>query len=168
MDESRTESAMEKLRRAGIEALRSHAVLLGAWRGLQESDVAEATENDVSILRELIVTRIYPVNAFGLLVRIDPDAAIEVLLSRYLGMGVDPDRKFGGFEFELETMLDDLREVCGTQKLAQLVKHARFSIELVDDLRVRRVFGEILRMAEQLVPDWIRSQRAATDDNYQP
>lgn len=160
MIESRAETAMEKLRRVGSEALRSHDVLLEAWRELRESDIAEATTDDVAILRSMIITRIYPINAFGLLVKIDQDAAIEVLLSRYLGIAVDPDRKFGGFEFELESMLDDLLESGGVQRISQLVSHSEFSMERIEDLRVLRVFGGILQMDEQSVPDWILLQRA--------
>lgn len=153
------ESGMEKLRRAGSEALRCHDVLLEAWRALQESDIAEATNEDASFLRSMIIRRIYPVNAFGLLVRIDQDAAIEVLLSRYLGVDVDPDTKFGGFEFELATMLDDLLEIGGTHRIAQLVSDSRFSIERMEDLRVLRVLGGVLQMEDEMVPNWIRSQR---------
>lgn len=159
MHESRCETGMEKLRRAGAEALRSHDVLMEVWRGLQESDIANATQEDVRLLESLIIGRIYSINAFDLLVKINPDAAIDVLLSRYLGRGVDPDRKFGGFEFELLSMLDDLLEVGGARRIAQLVSHTSFSTDRVEDLRVRRVFGEILQMEEHLVATWIHGIR---------
>lgn len=152
---------MERLRRVGSEALRCHQILLDAWRELQESDIAELTKEDASILRSLIISRIYPINAFGLLVRIDQDAAIEVLLSLYLGINVDPDGKFGGFEFELDSMLDDLVDIGGTQSIAQLVSDDKFSIERMKDARVKRVFGEILQIEEPLVSDWIQAQRTA-------
>jgi hypothetical protein len=161
MSESKAGGNLDSLRKAATEALRSHDVLLNAWRALQDSDIAEATEEDVDLLRSLIVSRIYPVNAFSMLVKVDQSRAIEVLLSRYLGVGVCPDRKFGGFESELGIMLDDLEEFGGRERIIQLVRHPEFAVERTEDSRVCRAFGEILNLDERLVPDWIETQRRA-------
>jgi len=159
-------AAFRELRSAAAEALRAHDKLLEVWRHVEESKLAaDATTDDIAILRELVVRRIYPVNAFGLLVQIDRDAAIEVLLSRYLGVAVDPDTKFGGFEFELATMLDDLREVGGIGSLRTLVRHPQFSLERITDPRVRRGFGDTLNMDEEQIMAWVRSERETQGDH---
>lgn len=160
MNQSRSESRMDELRKRGLEALSSHGNLREAWRELSESDMAEATRDDIGFLRSMIISRIYPVNAFELLVKIDPNAGVEVLLSRYLGRGVNPDTKFGGFESELQIMLDDLREVAGSQMIAQLVRNPDFAIQRIEDARVRRVLAQVLDMEEESIPDWVRKQRA--------
>ena len=151
-------TTLNDLRAAASDALRSHDKLLEIWRHVDESKLArDATAGDIEILRDLIIRRIYPVNAFCLLVQIDRDGAIEILLSRYLGTAVDPDTKFGGFEFELAAMLDDLQEVGGVECLERLIKHPTFSIGRIADPRVRRVFSDVLHIDEAQVNAWVQS-----------
>jgi hypothetical protein len=149
---------LEDLRKAAIEVLMAQDRLLNVWRGVEELQLAQnATPEDVSLLRELIISRIYPMNAFGLMVQIDKKSAIEVLLSRYLGRGVDSDTKFGGFESELDTMLDDLWEFGGVEWIEKLVLHPDFEIERIKDPRVRRTFSEVLQLEEHQIPKWVQS-----------
>ncbi len=150
-------STFDELRDAGNQALMAHDTLLMVWRGVQEAQLVQtATPEDMLLLRDLIYRRIYPVNAFGLLVRIDQKIAIEVLLSRYLGKAVDPDSKFGGFEFELEAMLDDLHELGGAELLKRIVTHPDFEIERINDSRVRRSLSAVLHLEEQEILQWVQ------------
>jgi hypothetical protein len=158
-------ASLDDLRAAAIEALHAHDRLLELWRQVQEVDLASvASVEDVRLLRELIIRRIYPVNAFGLLVRIDQAAAIDILLSRYVGITVDPDSKFGGFEFELGTMLDDLREVGGTDRIVQLIQNPNFAIERIAEPRFQRVFGQVLELGEEQTVAWARAQRSTAQE----
>jgi len=107
-------------------------------------------------LERLILLGIEVLNAFELLVRIDPARAVELLLRRYLGRGVSPDTKFGGYEFELSTMVDDLVEIQGEGALAELVASERFDPGKLDDPRVLRSFSEALSCEPDEVRTWYR------------
>jgi hypothetical protein len=118
------------------------------------------TQADVKWLRELMVRRIYPANAFELLARIDADAAIEALLDRHLGDGVDPDTKFGGYLFELATMLDDLVEIAGPDALRQLIQRDGFGRKHLSDRRVIAAFSDALDLDAQQWDTWLKSNLA--------
>ena len=90
----------------------------------------------VQLLCRLIIARIFPANAFEFLVKADLDAAFEMLLRRYVGKGVCPDTKFGGYQFELSTMLTDLVETQGETSLYRLLQHANFNRDLFSDQRL--------------------------------
>lgn len=149
----------EAWRSAAEHALQAHDELLDAWRRQKASVVLpHATSEDVELLRQLIVRKIYPVNAFEVLARIDHSAAIEVLLARYLGDGVDPDTKFGGFTFELSSMLDDLKEAHGQSALRSLIENPRFRRDLLMDPRVIEAFTNALDMSPDEFPHWAAQQ----------
>jgi hypothetical protein len=159
-----TSTAFGSFRETAIQALRLHDDLHNIFSSSEESELVQgASMEDVTLLRELIIQRIYPENAFNLLVYIDKNAAIEILLSRYVGKFVDPDTKFGGYETELELMLDDLREVCGIEQIVRLVRHPQFAIDRIADPRVQRALGEALDIDDEQVPGWIYSQRGKSN-----
>jgi hypothetical protein len=147
----------EALRSAGRNALEAQDALLAAWRDLKPEDFASlAGGPDVGLLVRLIERRIYPVPAFGALARIDITAARDVLLSRYLGRAVDPDRKFGGYAFELAAMLDELSQAGGQEALMDLIDQPDFSPEGLADQRVVEAFSDALEIGPSRVPEWIR------------
>ncbi len=94
-----------------------------------------------------------------MLVTLSPESAIEMLLARYLGKSVDPDRKFGGFEFELDSMLDDLCKIAGKDQLSILIQNENFAPSSLEDARVRRSSAEALELDESQVPTWVESQQ---------
>jgi hypothetical protein len=148
---------IEALRSAGRSALEAQDALLAAWRDLKPEDIASlAGGPDVGLLVRLIERRIYAVPAFGALARIDITAARDVLLSRYLGRVVDPDRKFGGYAFELAAMLDELCQAGGHEALMDLIDQPDFSPERLTDQRVIEAFSEALEIEPSRVPEWIR------------
>lgn len=146
-------------RTIATEALKAHDALMRIWRELPPAMFAESSHDDVKLLKELIHRRIYPCNAFEILAHLDQDAAIEMLLRCYFGNHVNPDTKFGGFEFEIGLMLDDLRSICGIEQVVRLVNEPDFALALLDDPRVRRVFSEVLAISENEVSSWVQSQR---------
>jgi hypothetical protein len=151
---------LQDLRDAAQAALRAQDELLDVWRNVATGQLASELEAaDISLLRELIVRRIYPVNAFGLLAQADPEVAADVLLSRYLGKSVDPDTKFGGFEFELATMLDDLLAAGGMEGIADLVRKSDFAMDRLEDPRVKRVFSDVLQIETDQVMTWVVAHR---------
>src|ERR1700753_330599 len=108
------EDGIEALRSAARDALEAQDALLAAWSTLDRKVLPSLAEApDVSLLVRLIERRIYAVPAFGALTRVDITAARNVLLSRHLGRVVDPDRKFGGYAYELAAMLEDMRRAGG-------------------------------------------------------
>jgi len=156
------------LREAASLALRAQDALLDAWRRTPPDPLpADAGPDDVRLLRDLIIRRIYPLPAFGALVRIDPTAAVEVLLSRYVGRGVDPDRKFGGYAFELSGMLGDLAEACGEKALRDLLSHPEFNGRLLADRRFVESLAYTLDIEPDQVGKWITADAgtpAATEE----
>lgn len=147
----------DALRRAAEVALEAQEALQAAWRQWSSLGSPSLTPEDVRLLKTLIVSRIYPINAFGLLVAADPLGAMEMLLSRYVGRGVDPDRKFGGYVFELSSMLTDLVESQGESRLRQLLEHPSFNKALLTDERVISSIGEALGMERPETQNWIQS-----------
>ena len=157
---------VEALRSAGRNALEAQDALLAAWRDLKPEDVASlAGAPDVGLLVRLVERRIYAVPAFGALARIDITAARDVLLSRYLGRAVDPDRKFGGYAFELTAMLDDLRQAGGQEALTDLIDQPDFLPERLTDQRVIEAFSEALEIEPSRVPEWTRRARIGRGRN---
>lgn len=152
---------LDGLRAAAAQALTTNKALFEVWRELPVSEVAQCcTQADVKWLRELMMRRIYPANAFELLARIDVDAAIEALLDRHLGAGVDPDTKFGGYLFELATMLDDLVEIAGPETLRRLIQRDGFGRKHLNDRRVISAFSEALELNEEQWDGWVKSSLA--------
>lgn len=152
---------VQKLRSAAEQAMTAEAAL---FEVLRELPVAEAARNctaaDVAWLRELIIRRIYPANAFELLAHIDVNMAIEALLDRYLGEFVCPDTKFGGYSFELATMLGDLVEIAGPDALRQLLRCDGFGRKHLKDRRVIDAFSEALDIDEKQWEAWLISNLA--------
>jgi hypothetical protein len=153
-----TKSKVEGLRSLARQALEVQDRLLQAWTDLAPGDCRCFDEpGDRELLEQLILRRIYPVNAFALLVQIDKQAAIDVLLRRYLGDTVDPDTKFGGYAFELSTMLDDLREAHGESALRELVNHPMFNKRRLNDDRVVEAFTDSLGIDKSRLSEWLKA-----------
>ncbi len=149
-------NSIDGLREAMIAALLAQDNLLAAWQKIEPAALASMnTPTDIDRLRQLIIRGIYPVNAFEAMARNDLAAATDILLSRYLGVGVDPDRKFGGYAFELDSMLDDLREVGGEHALRSLVTHEHFARHLFNDRRVVEAFASALNIPADRFQDWV-------------
>lgn len=141
----KADDLIQSFRSMAAEAIESHNALSELWRKLPMPDAARhCDETDVELLHKLIKYRIYPVNAFELLARIDLDQALQALLSRYVGEGVSPDGKFGGYSFELSTMIDDLKEIAGEQALRRLISLPGFDHKKLADPRVIASFADAL------------------------
>lgn len=108
-------------------------------------------------LENLLLLRIEVLSAFELLVRLNPERAQAILLRRYLGRGVSPDRKFGGYEFELSTMLDDLVEIAGKNSLVGIVRSNLFDPEKLEDPRVVQSLAGALDCEPDEIPHWYQS-----------
>jgi len=152
--------SVNALRSAATQALDCQDKLLQVWRDLSPDEYVHLTEpNDVELLVQLIKQRIYPINAFGALVRIDKRAALDALLSRYVGDGVNPDGKFGGYYFELATMLDELCESWGETALLELINHPRFNQDRLKDQRVINALADALNIEDTQVAGWLRRKQ---------
>lgn len=99
--------------------------------------------------------KIYPINAFGVLAVCSVEKAIQALLTRYLGRGVSPDRGFGGFAFDMSSMLDDLKSAGGEIALRQLLDHPNFNPSLLTDDRFREALRESLGVDESTLQLWL-------------
>jgi hypothetical protein len=153
-----TESKVEGLRSAARQALEAQDKLLHAWRSLTSADYNFFDKcRDIDIMKQLVWRRIYPINAFAVLVKIDKYAALDLLLTLYLGDTVDPDAKFGGYVFELSSMLDDLREACGETVLRELINHPKFNKRRLNDSRVVEAFTDSLDIDPTHFIDWLKS-----------
>ena len=147
----------DQVRQAMLTVLKSHDNLLLA---LREYSTAAAgggclTDQDISMLSELIARKIYPVPAFSLLVKENQEIAIDTLLARYAGSNVDVERGFGGFIFDLSTMLSDLFESGGNDLLRSLINHPHFSRYLLTDVRFIECLGFALDLESDGVKVWI-------------
>lgn len=159
-----SQSRANDVRAAGRRTLEVQDELLSAWRHLDPGDLSLlGSPEDINLLQELIRRRIYPLNAFAALVKVARPAAVDVLFSRYLGHTVDPDTKFGGYAFELGTMLDDLCDAHGQLALRDLVRDSRFTRRLLDDDRVVGAFAEALDIDLEQVSDWTRGEDVAVE-----
>jgi hypothetical protein len=147
------------LRSAGRRALEAQDELASVWKHLNEKEIAQAaTPDDSELLCQLILRRIYPTNAFAALANVSPPVAQQMLLARYLGKGVDPDTKFGGFSYELSSMLDDFYMASGERGLRELVRHPQFDRNCLDDPRVVDALSEALKIRPEELPEWLRKE----------
>lgn len=148
----------QAFRSAAKEAIESHDALADLWRKMPVAETAHRCgESDVALLRQLIEYRIFPVNAFELLARIDLREAYSALLSRYVGKGVSPDGKFGGYSFELSVMLDDLKEIGGEEALRGLIALDGFDRRKLTDPRVINSFSDALDIEPHEFNDWLNA-----------
>lgn len=147
---------IDNLQKAAELALRAADGLLLAWRQLDAEDHELIGKFiDPAVLRKLVYRRLYPVNAFAAIARADKGAAIDILIEWYLGDTVDPDSKFGGYSFELESMLDDLREKWGELGLRELIAHPNFNKDRLKDRRVIEAFAATLDMDDGQFVEWL-------------
>jgi hypothetical protein len=159
MADMEAETRANDLRAAGRRALEVQDELLSAWKRLDPDDLRLlGSPEDLDLLQELILRRIYPVNAFAALVKVSRHAAVDMLFSRYLGHPVDPDTKFGGYAFELSAMLDDLREAHGEAALRDLIGDPRFHRHLLNDDRVVSAFADALDTDVEHFCEWTRGE----------
>jgi hypothetical protein len=164
MTQMGSQSRADDLRSAGRRALEVQDELLSAWKRLDPGDLSLlGSPEDINLLQELILRRIYPVNAFAALAKVASRAAVDMLFSRSLGHAVDPDTKFGGYAFELSAMLDDLREVQGESALRDLVRDPRFNRHLLNDDRVVGAFADALDIDIEAFCDWMRGEEASVE-----
>ncbi len=145
----------DRLRQAAQQAIAANDQLLEAWRTWSREGKPAPFSDDVPLLQELIHRKIYPINAFEVLARLDIEAAINALLGRYLGLHVSPDRGFGGFEFDMWSMLDDLVLFGGESALLRLIHHPDFNAEMLLDPRFRRSVCEALELDDAAFASWI-------------
>lgn len=151
----------QAFRLAAKEAIDSHDAMMELWRTMPVTETARRCgESDVALLRQLIEYRIFPVNAFELLARIDLRQAYSALLSRYVGKGVSPDGKFGGYYFELSVMLDDIKEVGGEEALRNLIALDGFDRGKLADPRVINSFSDALDIEPHEFKDWLNGPKA--------
>jgi hypothetical protein len=108
--------------------------------------------------RNLVLHRIYPINAFEAVSRLSIDDALSLLLRRYAGKHAEPDGKFGGFSFELSSMLDDLFHHHGEEGLRRLISMPDFNRDALSDPRVVASFCEALDMDHNEFRNWIAGE----------
>ena len=120
---------------------------------------SSADQNElISLLEQLIIRRIQVTMAFELLAHLDPIKATSLVLRRYLGENVNPDRKYGGYESELDSILGDLALV-GVEHLTRLVRSPKFDCSKARDQRVVRSFCNALQLeSEEELKTWLKSQ----------
>jgi hypothetical protein len=154
----KADDMVQSFRSLATEAIEAQGALSEMWRNLRVAEAAKrCDETDVELLKKLIKFRIYPVNAFELLARIDLEQAHQALLSRYVGEGVSPDGKFGGYFFELSTMIDDLKEIGGEQALRHLISLPGFDHKKLADPRVIASFADALEIQPNEFHQWLDS-----------
>jgi hypothetical protein len=143
------------IRNAARAALVARKALDDAWSNSDRISFSRgATREDVALLKELIISRTEILSAFEVLCRVDVQEATSVLLSRYVGDAVDPDTKYGGFEFELSTMLDNLNEIGDPEALQRLA--AAIDDEKLRDPRVVRAFCDALDIDSDAFAVWLK------------
>ena len=144
-----------RLRQAARQAIAAHDELLEAWREWSREGKPPPTSDDLALLEELVYRKIYPINAFELLTRLDIEAAITSLLGRYLGLHISPDRGFGGFQFEMSSMLDDLVLVGGERAMLRLIHHPGFNQDMLLDPRFRASACASLQFDDAAFTSWL-------------
>jgi hypothetical protein len=141
-------------RQAALDAIQAQNDLLAAWQGFREN-VNMLSLEDVPILRELIERRIFVINAFEFLLSIDHSSAVNILLEVYLGKGVSPDFGYGGFAFEMSSMLSDLVRQGGEESLHRLVNQPAFNADHLRDKRFRAACADALGLTFSTLPPWL-------------
>jgi hypothetical protein len=114
----------------------------------------------VAALEDLVVKRVLIQPAFTLLARLDLERSKALLLRRYVGQGVSADRKFGGYQFELSTLLTELVDIGGTKSLADLILEGSFDEHKLTDPRVLESICDALSLdSVELVHAWLKTVR---------
>ena len=159
----------ERVRKAAITAIQAQEDLLVAWRDFNsQNETLPASDADAGLLHQLVWRKIYPLPAFTALVRMDRDAALTTLLRRYLGSGVNPDSGFGGFVFDLSSMLADLVEVGGEDELIRLITHPDFNRAMLTEPRFIESVCFAFDMELDQFPGWLSKVKKRNPDIPHP
>ncbi|WP_127960479.1 hypothetical protein [Serratia microhaemolytica] len=92
---------------------------------VKEEFIADGlTSEDLELLRKLIISWNFTLPAFEILLKTNPDVAIDILFDRYLSIDLTKSpRNLGS---DLEIMFDDVKEVLGEEKLKEILNSPRF------------------------------------------
>ena len=142
-----TTAKRDELLDAARNALNASRALQESWKSVDLAQLSRSlTPSDIDLVEQLILSRVDVLNAFELLVRCAPGRAEAVLMARYLGKDVSPDTKYGGFLFELDSMLNDWVEVQGKESLRHLFRAV--SPERIADARVLTAVRDVLDLRD--------------------
>jgi hypothetical protein len=142
----------------------SMQALLRAWEAQLDGGAVPLDPDDrrllVDRLEPLFLKRILLTETFSIVARLDAARAVALLLRRYVGRGVSGDRKFGGYEFELSVLFNELVAVGGRELLRQLARDPAFDPEKLSDARVLRALEDALDLDDlDEVHEWLRAVR---------
>jgi hypothetical protein len=133
--------------RAAMDAVRALNESLAQANQGPRIDAA-AAPTVVSALVALVERGLCTLNAFELLLKLSPAAAIDVLLRRYLGEHVDPDTRAGGYEADLSVMLSDMVEILGAPAVEALIDGEQIAPAKLRDRRVLAALADALDVEE--------------------
>lgn len=129
------------------------------WKSVDVDDfVKNITNNEIVLLKELIIKRIDVLNSFEILCRVDFDGAKEILLRRYLGKGVNLYSKFGGVTYELSTILDDIVEIHGLESLKNILKVNEIDLDKLRDEQVILSLANALNLSFEETQVWLNKE----------
>jgi hypothetical protein len=128
------------------DAIKAQKSFFETWGKTER--ITELTDQEIKVIKEAFILRIHPLLCFDMIVKANKGKAIELLLDWYLGKGVCPETKHGGYESELNVMLNDLSEFHGIEALSELLNSDNFDKGKLNDPRVLRSFQEALEIED--------------------
>lgn len=112
--------------------------------------------DDIAILEFLFIKGIKTSFIFEIIALYDILIAEKLLIKYYLGVGVSPDTKGRGFEFEISSFLADYNDIQGEEKLRNFLIGDSISYKNLTDKRVIRSLSEIFDESQKNILKWIK------------
>lgn len=154
----------EELARAFHHAFDAYRRLLAAARAMPSDDLSSLRDLvDPNMLVELVKNRILPGKAFEALLAIDQERALHVLFQRFIG-DINPDRCYGGFTYDLSSMLRHLRSTTGDEGIRGILNNPSFNRTMLSDIRFLQAVADALDIDESDAPSWLQQNGLQTHE----
>lgn len=123
--------------------------LIDKCRTISAKELASnLSSDDILVIIKLFNAGIQVLYFFEVILRFDKYMAEKLLIDKYIGNYVNPDRKGRGYELEISTMLEDYFDIEGQENLIEFLNNDQVSLTRLLDKRVMNNLCEILNKNE--------------------
>lgn len=156
---------ISEYRKISSELLKNRVDLRNLCRNISPKDLAESlSEEDGLRLKDLMNTGVNGYYFFEVMLHYDRAMAEKFLTRFYIGIYVSPDRKGGGYESMVSSMMEDYYDLLGIEGLKCFLLSDSVSYRRLLDTRVVRSLSEILEVEEDHVLAWIKKNKSISSE----
>ena len=156
---------ISEYRKISSNLLKNHVDLRNFCSGISPKDLAEnLSEEDGLKLEELMHAGVNGYYFFEVMLHYNRVMAESFFTRFYIGIYVSPDRKGGGYESMISSMMEDYCDLLGVDDLKRFLLSDSVSYRRLLDTRVVRSLSEILEVEEDCILAWIKKNKSISPE----